>query len=384
MKSGVSACPWRRCYPQPAMYRTPSSTPEATIQYGPFPLAWWKLALAPLLWFLAFVFDGLAPTRLQIDCTAARCEIDSRAWRRPPTHQAGGRDLLVRADTNDRTRGKNGSWSARTRIHLLTGGSLHLESEPLAKAEQQAREVTAFAAGQTDVFRHDSGDKRWATPVAWVLLAAGVALVVDALRRRQPLKLKLSGGTVSVEELGRLRRLPARTVPCQDMRDVRVDWRLLNSPSAREPTRWGATLDLVEPGGHTYALTTIPREGVLVHYEAAVALRAALELPARGPIGAACPDGVFSSWGGAGWVAILSMAWLGLCCGSLAGMATYAVVMVTFVPASLDRSVGEGAMVAAGVGAIGLAALMVRLVLARERDQRRCQQLTTTGEAPPL
>lgn len=354
------------------MYRAPSKSREATVAYGPFPMAWWKLAAAPGVWLVAFFVGGLADVRQQIDCSERGCEVVARGWRRPVVRRAGDRGLVVRAEVVGRRRNKGGE-TAQASVVLSTGGAIALERETAAIAERQVGEVMAFVGGQAREFHHDSGDRRWLTPVSWLLYLGGVGLIVDAVRRRRALTMRVGGGAVTVEERTRGGGLETRTVAFEEGSDVKVEWHLLRAAGARSPERWGATLTLVARGRPEVALTTVPREGVMAHYDAAAALSEALGGARRPP--SRCPDGAWSTWGGEGAVGVVSSAWLGVGCGSLAGMALYAVVRVAIDPGALGHDVGPDAMVAAAVGAVGLAALLVAIRKARERERERHRRL---------
>jgi hypothetical protein len=349
--------------------------PSLTVRHGPFPLAWWKLGIAPGLWVVAFFLNGFADVRLRIDCESSRCVIQSTNWRRPPTRVEGGRELIQGVDASDRRRNKDGSWRVHLRVRTSQGAPLALGDEPQAEADRIAAEINDFAAGKRSSFHHDSGDHWWLAPLSWLLALVGVGLALDALRKRQALGLRVAGRSVTVDELGLLRRRTQHTTLTAPARDVVVCWHQLSAGGARTAAVWGATLELEMADGSTAQLTTIPREGLMAHYDAAAALRTVLKAPTPGPLRALCPDPLLRvPILGGPIIAVFAMIWAGISCGSLVGMMLYIVVLLLVDPGPL-QNMDERVMMAAGAGAVGLAALLVTIVRSREAERSRYRAL---------
>jgi hypothetical protein len=299
--------------------------------------------------------------------------IRSAAWRRPPRLIQGPR--LAAAELGEKSKAKNGDWHARASLRLTDGGRISLDRAELAEAEAQVQQAREVIAGQRERFRYDSGDKRWLALVSAALYLAGLALVVDTLWRRQALPLKVEGGLLLLHEPGRWwRRLPPRSFPLSEVTDVIVRWHQVRAPAQKTPALWGATLDLVHSGRHTEPLTTIPRDGLMAHYDAAATLKALLELPPGAPR-ERCPEEALASMPLQGLNMLLPMIWLGLCCGLLGGMALYGLVKIIVDPAALDRNVGPDALVFAGFSAVAVASLLGGIVLARRRERQRHDEL---------
>lgn len=355
------------------MYRRAVATSRGVVAYGPFPTAWWKLGLAPVLWFLAFVFAGMSDVRLQVDCEREACVMRSTGWRRAPRLTRGAR--LIDAELSQKTKGKNGDWHARVSLKLQDGARVSLERTDLKEAEAQVQQAKELIAGQRPRFQYDSGDKRWLVLVSAALYLAGLALVADTLWRRRALSMKVEGGQLLLREPGRWWRwLPPRSFPLSEVTDVVVRWHQLRPPAQKAVALWGATLDLVHANQRTEALTTIPRDGLMAHYDAAMALKTLLELPPGAPRDR-CPAEALGSMPLQGLGALFPMIWLGLCCGSLGGMALYGLVKITLDPAALDRNVGSEALVFAGLSAVALASLLAGIVLAHRRERQRHDEI---------
>lgn len=355
------------------MYRRAVATSRGVVAYGPFPTDWWKLGLAPVLWFLAFVLGGMAHVRLQIDCEREACVMRSTGWRRAPHLTRGAR--LIDAELSQKTRSKNGDWHARTSLELQDGARISLDRTDLKEAEAQVQQAKDLIAGRRPRFQYDSGDKRWLMLVSAALYLAGLALVVDTLWRRRALLLKVEGGLLLLREPGRWWRwLPPRSFPLSEVTDVAVRWHQVRAPAQKTPALWGATLDIVHSGRHTEPLTTIPRDGLMAHYDAAAGLKALLELPPGAPR-ERCPEEALGSMPLQGVGMLFPTIWLGLCCGLLGGMALYGVVQILIDPSALHRNVGADALVAAAIGAVALASLLAGVVLARRRERQRHDEL---------
>jgi hypothetical protein len=354
------------------VYRQAPSFAEGDVRYGPFPLDLWKLGLAPLLWFLAYVAGGMADVRLQIDCDPSSCVVDSASWRRPK--RAAERVQIREVELQGGYKDRSGREHARAVLLLTDGRRLSLDRIPVAEAQEQVQQLKELREGKRQRFRHDSGDLRWLFLAALALYLAGVLLVADALQRWRPFALRVSRGEVQVREFGRWGpRLPARSLPVAEVSDVAVRWHQVRAPAPKTPAIWGATLDLVYRGGRSAPLTTLPRSGLMAHYDAAVALKSMLGLSPWPPLDL-CPPEAMETQSLNKLSMLLPMIWMGLCCGSLAGMALYGLVRISLDPQALDQNVDGGAMIGAGLGAVGLASLLGGIVVKRYRERRRYER----------
>jgi hypothetical protein len=357
------------------VYRHAPPLAEGDVRYGPFPFDLWKLGLAPLLWFLAFVSGAMAEVRLRLDCERAACAVDRSAWGRPRNAET---TQLRKAEVQGSYKGRSGREYAQAVLHLADGRRLSLDRVPVAEARLQVQQLDEVLAGKRQRFLYDSGDLRWLYLVAAALYLAGGLLVADALQRRRSFALRVGRGEVQVREFGRWGpRQPTRSLPLAEASDVVVRWHQIRAPAPKTPALWGATLDLVYRGGRSVPLSTLPRDGLMAHYEAAVALKAMLGLSPWPPLDL-CPPEAMDTQSLNKLNMLFPMIWLGLCCGSIAGMVLYGLIKVYLDPGALHRNVDDDALIGAGLGAVGLASLLGGIVVARTRERQRYERFITS------
>jgi len=339
--------------------------------HGPFPVRVWRL-LGGLGCVGVGLFAILLATPQVLACgpSGADCRLE-----RPNTQPYRfSRSAMVPVHVVEVRGNKGGKYGVP--VLTLPAGEFRLRQVSPMKAEEFAHTVNeALARG--DAFEASLYESWWAIGFLGVIFAMGVGLVVTALRGigRYHLRLDVMRRELSVERkiLGFSRTLCL--VSTSDVVDVEVDW-------ARDRDFFHARgqvgdtvgrLVLATAHGDRRPVTDGRFRGYTLHLRAAEELRALLHCPARGHDAVLRHDADARLFhppppalgGGNRFFA----AWLGLCCGSLAGMALYGVVGLALGIFNMRDSV-DGFAVSLGAGGGALGGVALAMYLTRPRPPR--------------
>jgi hypothetical protein len=345
-------------------------TPSAIVTHGPFPIRAGRLiagivagAMAALLLVFVSMPDTLRCEALGGDCTVTR-------FARPPARYPRSSVLGVKVVLR---RGSKGVMRGKPLLQIAEQPELPLTEVDPDDAEQFERSVEDGLAASTPF------ELRLRQPLAFglfgvLLLGFGAGAIYTALRGigRYHLEVRPLENVVSVTRL--LLGIPRSRVgvATNDVVDVEVEWRrdkdfLHNRHHTGDIE---GRLVLVTRDGEGRPLSTSFHRGYTLHQRAAEQLRALLRCPPRSEAQTLRAEAEARAFYPApGFIqnaGNLGAVWLGLCCGSVAGMGLYAAfALVTGLAKGSDPVTENMAIFGAGGGALAGAAFMLHLTRPR-------------------
>ena len=354
-------------------YRTADDQLRATVVHGPFPLRWGRLGAAMVAAVLGLLITAIASLTRVMTCDRAadRCVITTHGL-------IGRRPIKLRLSelshvTFEVRKQHKGSDKGYPILQLGDRRRTLRPTSP-AKAERFAAEVNRALETKQERFEVRIVGERW-----WFFFAAALWLITVALGTSA-----MSGAGRVVLELDReRRRVVARhklfgvkvreeLAPLDRVGDVQLEWRRFESfwDHKHHPGVTEARLVLVGADGERRPITERFRRGYTLHLEAERALRELLELEDRDPelqeslektALAFHPPPSMTSWPAG--------AWLGMCCGALAGITLLGIAGLVLGAWRLEDDL-QSWMVAVGGGGGAVGGALLGGYLTRKRPPR--------------
>ncbi len=357
----------------PYRHRARPEEPTVTVLWGPFPVRW-----GPLVAVVPCLFLGILLTMMGFDKGVLRCE---RAHNFCGYQRTTFINRRVRPFPLDQLRGarvievKSGK---RTRSAVqLDLGERKWRMVPTTAAETQrvAAKINEFVKSDAPTLEVHQHNPIWFGLVGIGFLLAGMALLWSGLRGAGRIRLEVASDRIRwTRRILRLRASSGefRLDAFRDaIRDVVVEWSKRSHffQHRHEIPETFARLRVINKDGSSRPLVERSFRGHEVHLRAAAELRRVLELPPRREdaqreqdhlAAAARPPetpGSFSGRGGR-----FAAAWLGMCVGSLGGMAVLGMFkLISQTASASDQITDLDALIGGGGGALTGILLALRL-----------------------
>jgi len=340
------------------------------MHHGPFPIRVWRLLGGLGMTPLGVLLVAMSmPERFTCSEQTGECRVE-RPLRAPVSFS---RELLRGVHVVQKRGSKGGIFGEP--IIDFTNGAVTMRQVDPPQAASMARTVNDAIAGRTpiDVSLRESW---WPIAFFCFMVAAGLGLVATALRGIGRYRLDHDRGRGVLAVTSTLLGVPlsSAAVSTRDVVDVEVEWRrdkdLFHGRHAVGDTE--GRLALVTAQGERRLLVASYHRGYTLHRRAATELRALLGCPPRAPGVEARLEGdalAHHPQPGALVGRYFSAAWIGMCCGSLLGMALYALVGLALGLLRLKDPVDENALVF-GAGGGAVAGITLALYLSYPRPPR--------------
>jgi hypothetical protein len=332
--------------------------------HGPFPLRLWRLlgGLACLALTVAIAAASL-PETFSCGPPGADCYV-KRGIRTPQRIERAAMTSVTVLDV----RGNKSTYGIP--VVRFAGGETRLRKGDGAAAHE-------FARAANDALSHDAAFKV-SLDTPWVVfaflaafLAAGIGLFVTALRGLGRYRLLFDAEKQSLDVERRLAgfALSRSVVSTTNVVRVELEWSLQKDFFHHRRQRGDsvARLVLVAVDGESRPLTRRAYLGYTLHLRAAEELRVLLHCPPRSSVDIARHDALAQAFRPPplAFRARLFFVWLGLCCGTFAGIALYIFFGTLLGHLKPDA---PGMLWSAGAGA--LVGLIVALYVTRLRPPR--------------